>query len=162
MNTQEELITKFYSAFKHSDSKTMIDCYHPEVEFSDPGFPLLKGKQVFAMWAFFCQRKTDPKSRSFSQVRADKSGATAHWEAQYIFPGTKRFVHNKINARFLFRDGKIIHHVDTFDFWKWSRMAFGPIGLVCGWSHTFQRALQKKVRRVLDDFIAQHPEFQKS
>jgi hypothetical protein len=36
MNENEKLIEKFYMSFKNSDPKSMIECYHEEIEFSDP------------------------------------------------------------------------------------------------------------------------------
>jgi hypothetical protein len=68
-------------------------------------------------------------------------------------------VHNKIDAEFEFKDGKITKHTDTFDFWKWSRQALGAVGLLMGWNPLFQSMMQKKLRQRLDDFIAAHPEY---
>lgn len=132
----------------------MIECYHPDVTFSDPVFPGLSGEKAKAMWVFLCQRKADPKDRWFERVRADDLTGSAHWEARYKFPLTGRPVHNKIDARFRFQDGKIREHVDTFDFWKWSRMAFGPMGLLLGWTPFFKKIIQKKLNAALEEFIA--------
>ena len=52
---------------------------------------------------------------SFSGIEADDKTGRAHWEAIYNFSETGRRVHNKIDARFEFRDDKIIRHADTFD-----------------------------------------------
>ena len=51
--------------------------------------------------------------------------------ATYTFSATGRTVVNRIRARFDFRDGKIVRHVDSFDLWRWrvrhsaSRLAAG-------------------------------------
>ncbi len=159
MQASEDLIRRFYSAFKNSDSGAMIACYHPEVEFTDPVFPGLKGKRAMAMWAFLCQRKADPASRWFENVRTSGEQGFAHWEAKYAFPLNGRPVHNKIEATFSFRDGKVVRHVDHFDFWRWSRMAFGPVGWALGWTPFFRKAVQKKLGARLDEFIAQNPTY---
>jgi ketosteroid isomerase-like protein len=159
MHSNEELIAKFYTAFKNSDPAAMIDCYAPDVEFSDPVFPHLKGKRAMAMWAMLGERKADPNDRWFENVKADDEHGSAHWEARYAFPLNGRPVHNRIDAAFEFENGKIKKHTDTFDFWKWSRMALGAVGLLMGWNPLFQSALQKKLGKRLDEFIAAHPEY---
>ena len=102
MHPNEKLIEMFYTAFKNSDPKTMAECYHPDVEFSDPVFPYLKGKRAMAMWALLGQRKADPNDRWFENIRADDKTGSAHWEAKYKFPANGRPVHNKIDAKFEF------------------------------------------------------------
>ncbi len=160
MHPNEKLIEAFYTSFKSSDPAGQIACYAPDVEFSDPVFPRLKGKRAMAMWAMLGERKADPNDRWFENVKADDARGSAHWEAKYKFPLNGRPVHNKIDAQFEFRDGKIVKHTDTFDFWKWSQMALGLPGMLFGWSSFFRSALQKKLRQRLDEFIAAHPEYQ--
>lgn len=160
MHPNEELITRFYTAFKNTDAEAMNACYAPDVEFSDPVFPGLKGKRAMAMWAMLAERKADPNDRWFENVKANDTHGSAHWEAKYKFPMNGRPVHNKIDAEFEFKDGKIVKHTDTFDFWAWSRMALGPVALLFGWTSWFQSALQKKLRQRLDAFVAAHPEYQ--
>jgi ketosteroid isomerase-like protein len=159
MHPNEELVTRFYTAFKNSDPAAMADCYHPDVEFSDPVFPALRGKRAKAMWAMLGQRKADPNDRWFERVVASDRTGSAHWEAKYTFPSTGRPVHNKIDASFEFSGGKIRKHVDRFDFWAWSRMAFGAPGLLLGWG-PLKVPVRRRLAGMLDDFIAQHPEFQ--
>jgi ketosteroid isomerase-like protein len=158
MNANEKLIETFYTAFKNSDPATMTACYHPEVEFSDPVFPYLKGKRAMAMWAMLGQRKADPNDRTFESIRADDAKGSAHWEAKYKFPATGRPVHNKIDAQFEFLDGKIRKHTDSFDFWKWSQQAFGPTGLLLGWG-PLKSPVRKRLAQALDKFVEEHPEF---
>src|SRR5437868_888017 len=86
--------------------------------------------------------RAHPRRRDHSKVVADDSAGSAHWEARYTFSTTGRFVHNIIDAKFTFRDGKIASHTDSFDFWRWSRQALGGAGLVLGWSPM----LRNKVR----------------
>jgi ketosteroid isomerase-like protein len=159
MHPNEQLIEKFYNGFKHSDAAAMLSCYHPEVEFSDPVFPALRGRRANAMWAMLTQRRADPADRTFSDVRADAANGSAHWEAKYLFPDTGRKVHNRIDATFEFQDGLIRRHVDTFDFWKWSAMALGPVGSLLGWTPFLKGKVRKQVATRLDQFIAERPEF---
>jgi ketosteroid isomerase-like protein len=128
-----QLIDQFYEAFAKGDHATMASCYHDEASFSDPVFVDLDATGVRGMWRMLCERATDLEI-IHSDVHADDSSGRAHWDAHYTFAATKRKVHNRIDASFKFRDGKIIEHRDHFDFWAWSRMAIGPMGLLLGWS----------------------------
>jgi ketosteroid isomerase-like protein len=158
MHPNEKLIEAFYTAFKNSDPAGMAACYHPDIEFSDPVFPALRGNRARAMWAMLGERKADPNDRTFDSIKADDTRGSAHWEAKYKFPDTGRPVHNRIDAVFEFEDGKIRRHTDTFDFWGWSRMALGPVGLLLGWG-PLKGPVRKKVAARLDAFIDKHAEF---
>jgi hypothetical protein len=92
----------------------------------------------------------------YSGVSADDTTGRAHWEARYDFSATGRKVHNVIDARFEFADGKIIRHADTFDLWRWAGMALGPKGKLLGWLPPVQNAIRKTAMKGLDAFEAKH------
>lgn len=141
MNTNEALITKFYSAFQQRDAAAMGACYHDEAQFKDEAFDLKSGAEVRAMWTMLCKNGKDLEV-TFKDVAANAQSGSAYWEATYTFSQTQRCVHNIIEARFEFKDGLIYRHRDTFNFWRWSRQALGISGLLLGWSGF----LRKKVR----------------
>jgi len=89
----------------------------------------------------------------FGEVSADDKQGRAHWEAIYEFIETGRRVHNKIDARFEFRDGKIVRHQDHFDLWRWSAMALGAKGRVFGWLPPIQNAIRGKAANNLSKFL---------
>src|SRR5690349_14325079 len=130
----KSLITEFYTAFAAQDYKRMAACYHDEVEFNDPAFGTLKGDQARAMWKMLIERSEGKLKVVFSDV----TSSSAHWEAFYVFTRTGRNVHNKIDARFEFKDGKIIRHHDHFNLWPWSRQALGFSGLLLGYTSFFR------------------------
>jgi ketosteroid isomerase-like protein len=140
------LIERFYAAFAALDDATMTACYAPTAQFRDPVFTLDGRDQIVAMWSMLAEatRKTgrDVWKLEYSDVHAEGDEGGAHWEAHYRFSATGRLVHNKIDARFVFRDGLIVAHLDDFDFWAWSRQALGAPGLLLGWTPM----LQNKVR----------------
>ena len=152
MNSNEKLIRDFYAAFAARDASGMAACYHPDIAFSDPVFTMLRGNEVAAMWAMLCARGKDLEI-ILGNVSADADGGRAHWEAKYTFSQTGRLVHNKIDAVFAFRDGKIIRHVDRFGFWQWSRQALGRIGLMLGWFGPVKAMVRKKAARSLQDYL---------
>jgi len=159
MNENSTLITTFYTAFQQRDYASMIACYHPDIHFSDPVFTDLQGKRAGAMWHMLCERGTDLQV-TFNNVQADDTKGQAHWEAIYSFGKNGRLIHNIIDATFTFQDGKIIHHQDSFDLWKWTRMALGASGIFMGWSSAMQGKVGKTAVSSLNKFITSHPEYQ--
>lgn len=143
------LINEFYTAFAAQDYTRMIACYHDEIEFSDPAFGTLKGEQAKAMWKMLIERSEGKLKIVFSDVTAD----SAHWEAYYVFSKTGRKVHNKIDARFEFKDGKIYRHYDHFNLWVWSRQALGFSGLLLGYTSFFRNKLQAQTRKLLSVYM---------
>jgi ketosteroid isomerase-like protein len=136
-----QLIEQFYDAFAARDAAAMKRCYHPQIRFSDPVFPDLRGPDAMRMWRMLLKR-SDDLSIVLGEHSAEGRQGAAHWTARYTFSRTGRSVVNEIDAAFVFEDGLIISHVDSFDFWKWSRMALGTPGLILGWSPQ----LKKKIR----------------
>ncbi len=158
MNQQQQLIETFYTAFQQKDYAGMIACYHDNVRFSDPVFTDLRGPQAKAMWHMLCERGQDLQA-TFHDVTADAQTGHAHWEATYTF-STGRKVHNVVDAAFVFQDGLIIEHQDTFDLWRWTRMALGPMGVLLGWSPFVQGKVRKTAVSSLHTFITKHPTYQ--
>ena len=159
MDANERLISQFYSSFQNRDYAGMIACYHSAIHFSDPVFPDLKGKQAGAMWHMLCESGKD-LSLTFSEVRAEAQRGQAHWQATYTFSATGRKVHNILQADFEFRDGKISRHRDVFNFWRWSRQALGPVGLLLGWSPLLRNKVRHTAAHNLRNFIERHPDYQ--
>ncbi len=155
MNPNAQLIEIFYRSFQKLDAAGMVDCYHAEVEFSDPAFGKLNAAQAGAMWRMLCATATNFEL-TFSGVAADERTGKAHWEARYDFSATGRRVHNKIDAAFEFRDGKIVKHTDVFDFWKWSGQALGTKGTLLGWTPLLRNKVRQQAREKLRQFMDKH------
>ena len=153
MHANAELITGFYEAFARLDGAAMAACYAPDATFSDPVFPDLRGPRVGGMWRMLTANARE-FSLVFDGVEADDSQGRAHWVATYTFSGTGRRVVNDIQARFTFRDGQIATHQDTFDLWKWTRQALGPVGWVAGWTPMVQGKVRSQADRGLTKFLA--------
>lgn len=152
MNSNENLIAKFYTAFSNSDYQTMSECYHPKIHFIDPAFGLLKEEQVSDMWKMLLLRAKGNIKIEFSNIKADDFNGSANWVATYNFSKTNRKVINRIAAEFVFQDGLIIKHTDSFDVWKWSKQAFGFKGLLLGWTGFFQDKVKEQALLALKKF----------
>lgn len=153
MHTNAHLIERFYSAFQKRDAAGMAACYAPDVKFGDEVFPDLQGDRAKGMWKMLCERGKD-LTIEFRDVQATDSEGSAHWDATYTFSATGRKVVNRIDAKFKFKDGLIIEHRDTFDFYAWARQALGPIGLLLGWTPI----IKSKVRRAAAGGLAKFME----
>ncbi len=157
MHPNAVLLATFYQAFKQKDYPTMIGCYHPNAVFNDAVFNL-QGKQIGAMWHMFCE--SGDLAIDFRGIAADEQTGQALWEAEYTFSFTGRKVHNSIRTHITFADGKIMRHHDRFDFWRWSRQAFGMGGVLLGWTPLLRKRVQRAAATKLQQFIAAHPQYQ--
>ncbi len=151
-HSNEILIEQFYKAFSEKDSQTMAASYHSDAVFDDPVFENLRGAEIGKMWTMLCLQSSTLEI-NFKNIQADEESGRADWSAKYSFGKTRRKVHNKIHAEFTFKDGKILTHTDHFDFWKWSRMALGPLGLLMGWNSVVRVNIRRQARTNLTKFI---------
>jgi ketosteroid isomerase-like protein len=152
MNLNQQLITRFYTAFQQLDYKTMQDCYHDDAVFVDPVFQDLNAYEVRNMWEMLCRQSKD-LSLEFSEVEADDEYGTCKWVATYSFARSGNKVINRIKAHFKFHEGKIVEHTDDFDLWKWSRQALGISGWLFGWSEFFQKKIRASAQDKLLRFL---------
>jgi len=146
------LIEHLYASFARRDAAAMAACYAPDAHFRDPDFDV-EGEEVAAMWTMLCERGRD-LAVEWRDVKADDATGSAHWEARYTFSITGRKVHNLVEAQFTFRDGLIVTHIDTFNLWRWGRMALGPKAVVLGWTPFVRKAIRSEARRGFDIWLA--------
>jgi ketosteroid isomerase-like protein len=153
--SETEIISQFYKAFKNLDAEAMVAYYHDDVEFEDPAFGKLYGIHAKNMWRMLCksQQGKDFKVK-FNDIQQVDYTVTANWEASYTFSITGRKVHNKIKAKFLFKDSKIIKHNDHFSLHRWAVQAMGFKGFALGWLPFFKSKLQAQTNRLLKKFEA--------
>ena len=154
MHPNAELITRFYSAWEAGDHETMARCYADNARFSDPVFPDLDAERVSAMWRMFCVSGNEI-AVSFGAVEGDDERGSANWNASYAFPKTGRRIDNKIAASFEFESGLIVGHVDSFDFYRWTRMALGLTGVLLGWTPVLQGRVRAQAAVQLARFQAE-------
>jgi ketosteroid isomerase-like protein len=147
------MIARFYDALDRRDAATMIACYAPDAAFSDPVFTALDAAGVTAMWQMLCARGKDLHVVA-SDIEADAATGRAHWVATYTFSATGRRVENRIDARFTFRDGRIVRHEDRFDLRRWLSQALGVKGALLGWLPPVQRAARVQAAKALADWRA--------
>jgi hypothetical protein len=147
-------IEKFYAAFAKLDAATMQSLYAPQARFDDEAFSLKGPEQIGAMWRMLCE---GVRAKGMAQWKLSTSNFTEHsvdWDAHYLFSATGRLVHNKIHAEFDFDSkGLIVLHVDKFNFWRWSRQALGPPGLLLGWTPFLRQKVRTQAAKNLQVFM---------
>lgn len=159
MHPNRQTIETFYTAFAQLDAQTMATCYADNVTFKDEVFTLNGKHEVTSMWRMLAQatqaKGADVWRLKFSDVQADATQGSAHWDAHYRFSATGRIVDNAIDAKFEFDPpGKIVKHHDSFDFWKWSRQALGMPGLLLGWTPVIHNKVRATAAANLQKFMA--------
>lgn len=152
MIANENTIIQFYTAFAKADAAKMCECYHPDVQFSDPAFGILHGEEVCQMWKMLIEKSKGNIQVDFSEIKANEFLGSAQWIAKYNFSKTNRKVVNNIASKFLFKDGLIIKHTDDFNIWNWSKQALGIKGLLLGWTGFMQNLIQKQARLSLKKY----------
>ena len=149
MNNNTQLVEKFYTAFQHLDAAAMNSCYSDDIVFFDPVFGLLRGEEAKCMWQMLCKNAKD-FSLTFGNITAlDVEYCTCNWVATYTFSATGKKVVNTIKANMRFADGKIIEHSDAFSVHKWSKQAFGTMGMLFGWNSIFQNKIKNTAKKNL-------------
>lgn len=159
----QQLINTFYTAFAAGDAETMVSCYHPDVQFEDPAFGPLVGKDAKDMWRMLISQggkglKIEHKHIRITpmvDINAHPYIGFAHWDAWYTFSLTGNPVYNPIDAAFTFKDGLIYTHKDSFDFQRWSSQALGLPGIFLGGLPFFQKSFQNIAQQRLKDFQKQ-------
>jgi ketosteroid isomerase-like protein len=153
MGKNEEVISRFYTAFQKLDYQTMNSCYSDDIVFNDPVFGLLRGDEARYMWEMLCKNAKD-FSLGFSEITAiDEEYSTCRWTASYTFSKTGNRVVNHIKAYMKLKDGKITEHSDAFRLSTWIGQALGWKGKLLGWTGFMKRAVQKRARGNLIAFI---------
>src|SRR5215813_12771301 len=149
-----ELIERFYAAFARRDGAAMAALYAPDATFRDPVFGELDGEQAGAMWQMLTGRAED-LSVELAEHESDGEHGSARWIARYTFTQTGRPVVNDVKAKFRFKDGLIVEHVDRFGFWKWARQAIGPKATLLGWMPQLRLGVHRQARAGLDRWMEQ-------
>jgi len=153
MNTAEQLITNFYTAFNRRDAAGMNACYSEDIVFFDPVFELLRGGQVRAMWEMLCHNAKD-FSLTFGNIKdLGDDYYTCDWVATYTFSKTGKKVINHVRANMKIVNGEIIEHSDAFSLHKWATQALGFSGWLLGWNKFFQRKIKNTARKGLMKWV---------
>ena len=148
-------IETLYAAFARLDSDAMAACYAENARFDDAAFSLSGRREIGGMWRMLCEA-VKAKGRDVWKLEVSAiTDTSAHWEPHYRFSASGRMVHNIIDAQFEFDGaGLIVHHRDSFDFWRWSRQALGVPGWLLGWTPFLRGKVRAQAGASLKAFLA--------
>lgn len=139
--TDQDVVNRYWDALGEGNGAAMAECYADDATFRDPIFDL-KGDRIGAMWRGLMDGKNDLIVET-SPLTFENGVATGTWTASYTFRATGRMVINRIDSTIVAKGGKIVAHEDQFPFWKWSRMALGPTGVLLGWTPMVKAKVRK-------------------
>ncbi|MFT3981004.1 MAG: nuclear transport factor 2 family protein [Ferruginibacter sp.] len=153
MQSNEQLIHDFYTAFRQKNAAGMNTCYSDDIVFYDPVFELLENGRAKDMWEMLCANAKDLDIQ-FSNIKdLGDDYYTCDWVASYTFSQTGRKVVNKVRANMKLKDGRIIEHSDAFSLHKWAAQALGFSGWLLGWNRFYQQQIKNKAKRNLMRYI---------
>ena len=147
MHPHETLLRRLFECIAARDAAGVVDCYHPDVFFTDPLYPRLHGAQAAAFWEMVFAEATDWRFE-LHDLAADADGGRAEWTARYGLRG--REIETQGRSLFAFRDGRVCRHYDHFSLWRWAGSVLGPAGLAAGWFGPFRWALRQRLARRLE------------
>ncbi|CAG1021764.1 hypothetical protein DOJK_01225 [Patescibacteria group bacterium] len=159
MSDKIEIANRFFghyaSAVTDSEAayKGMHQYLDDNVTFSDMAYDI-KGKQVFAMWHWFCIKPVrvifDPaKTKEVDDV------VILTYRAQYLLEDKP--IDYEITAHLTIKDSKIIHHKDEADMMEWAKQAKGTFVAMIAWTPFFKKELRHTAKERLDAFIEKNP-----
>ena len=150
-----QTLENFFSAFQNLNASEMAKIYASDAAFSDEVFNLKNGEAIGQMWAMLVGNIARSGKEHWSLTYKVESIDAATWEAKYLFSATGRVVVNRVRSTFTFDPyGKVKIQMDEFDFWRWSRQAFGVTGLLLGWNPLFKRKVRAKAQENLNRLIS--------
>jgi hypothetical protein len=155
MHSHESLVRSLYAALAARRPEEAAACYHPDIFYSDPLHPRLRGEAVVDLWRMRLAPGTACEIR-LDEASGGDQGAMARWTMRTQVRG--RPVEIRGRSLFAFREGRISRHYDHYSLWRWSTQAFGPAGATLGWLGPVRWALRSRARRALERFSAARPD----
>jgi uncharacterized protein len=151
MESHATLVRRFYDRLAARDAAGAVALYHPEILYSDPLHPRLRGAAAAELWRM---RLEEPGAYQLTLVeaRAEAGGALARWTVREAVNGRTIVTHGR--SLFAFRDGLVSRHYDHYSLWRRSAAALGPAGALLGWLGPFRWALRQRAARALQRFTA--------
>lgn len=157
--SNKEIVEGFLGSYQKHDFPAMHNTLHPDVTFSDFAFDI-SGREVQAMWHWFCvpygPRKEPVEVPEFELLKSDNESVLAKYRVRYLYGEKQRPVDYFIDARFKFRNDKIVEQRDTFSNiseYEFAKMAFGfPLALLAP-TPILRASVRKKAGEKLRQFM---------
>lgn len=136
---------RLFSALRHRRAADAAACYDEDALFTSPFIGEVRGPEVEALWrAIFAS--TRDSTLSYTIVDIGLTTARVEGVATFSLTSSGRSVTGRFNSALSIRDTRVVWHDDTLDAWAWACMAFGPSGLMLGWSKAWRGRMARDVR----------------
>jgi uncharacterized protein len=149
MHPHEALVRRFFDRLAAGDAEGAAACYHPEVFYSDPLFPRLRGSLAADLWRMRL-RDLPAAAIRLEEASGGAQGVLARWTLEYTARGRRVAV--PVRSMFALREGRISRHYDHFSLWRWAAGAEGTRGAVLGWFGPWRWAVRQRFARALERF----------
>lgn len=155
-----DIVSVFLRHYQKHEFEAMHDCLDENVKFSDFAFDI-KGKEVKAMWHWFCvpylERKKPIDVPEFEVVKSEDDVVLAKYQVSYLYGEKQRPVDYCINARFKLQNSKIVEQEDTFSNisqFDFAKMAFAsPFLQLLALTPLFRPVVKEKATKKLSQFM---------
>ena len=151
MHPHEALLRRLFDRLAARDAAGAARCYHPDIFFTNPLYPRLRGPEVQDFWSMAFEALPD-LALALDEVAADDDGGHARWHASYTIGTPPRHVATTGRSLFAFRDALVCRHYDHFSYWRWLERVFGAAGAAAGWFGPFRWAVRQRLARRLDRY----------
>lgn len=139
------LTERLFLALQRRDIEAAAACYHDTAVFSAPVIGVVEGRDVKTLWQAIFSNTSD-SSLSFTITDIGVTSAKVEGVVAYSVTSSGRRVIHAFSTILQIRDQLVAFHEDTFDAWDWAKMAYGPAGLLFGWSRLWQLRQGENVR----------------
>jgi hypothetical protein len=148
--TNRDVVSGFLASYQKHQAEKMIECLHEETTFSDLAFEKIEGKQVEAMWRWFCEKPVEVPSFEVAQENGNE--VRARYRVRYSVE--KGVVDYVIAAKFTVERGKIIRQVDepTISDYAFAKMVMGFPARLLAFTPLFKRIIRRTMWKKLEDY----------
>jgi hypothetical protein len=142
------VVERFFLAYSKADPVLMSACLHPQISYSDPLFPDLRGVRVGLRWHWQLRHATDFKLQK-QIIFLDERKAQLKLDIAYLWH--RRAVHHQVLSTLTIWDDMIVRHVDEYPYWQYAKQAQGLAGYVFGGFGWAQSVVQRRAAAAVED-----------
>lgn len=159
----QKIVEEFLTCYQKHDFNGMHSCLDSNVTFSDFAFDKIRGREVRAMWHWFCvsypPRKNPVNVPEFEIIKTQNSTVVARYRVTYPYGDKQRPVNYFIEAKFKIQDNRIIEQTDMFSSisqFEFAKMALGFPFQLLSLTPLLQNIVRRKATEKLKKFMNDH------
>jgi hypothetical protein len=142
------VVERFFSAYANADPVAMSACLHPQISYSDPLFPDLRGVRVGLRWHWQLRHATEFKLQK-QIMFMDERKAQLKLDVAYLWHG--RAVHHEVLSTLTIWDDLIVRQIDEYPYWPYAKQAYGVAGHLLGGLGWAQSVVQRRAAAAVEE-----------